>query len=97
MRNRIRVSFLIPENKERGMCWGGDEKKEVVSAVETTSSGIVSRQTIFVYCQMFDYFSNLGPAATSALPSSLVVNFEKFLMNLPAKSSALTVHSASVA
>ena len=92
-----RVSFLIPENKGWRMCWGGDEKKEVVSTAETTSSCIVSRLTIFVYCQMSDYFSNLGPAATSALPSSLVVNFEKFLMNLPAKSSALTVHSASAA
>ena len=38
---------------------------------------------------------NFGPAATSDLPSSLPVNFAKFLMKRPARSSALVFHSAA--
>ena len=39
----------------------------------------------------FDY--NWGPAATNALPAAFPSYLAKFLMNLPAKSLALTSHS----
>ena len=38
-----------------------------------------------------------GPAATSALPASLLVYLSKFLMNLPARSFAFSSHSAASA
>ena len=37
-------------------------------------------------------YSKWGPAATSDLPSSLPVNFEKFLMKRPARSLAFSFH-----
>ena len=40
---------------------------------------------------LFDY--NWGPAATNALPAAFPSYLAKFLMNLPAKSFALTSHS----
>ena len=40
---------------------------------------------------------NFGPASTKALPASLPVNFAKFLMKRPAKSSAFLFHSAASA
>lgn len=42
-----------------------------------------------------DYFS-FGPAATSFLPSSLPVNFVKFLTKRPARSSAFTSQSLAL-
>ena len=45
--------------------------------------------TLFGLCQSYSF----GPAATRALPASLLVYLSKFLMNLPARSLAFSSHS----
>ena len=46
---------------------------------------------------IFIVYYNCGPAETSALPASFPSYLAKFLMNLPAKSLALTSHSEASA
>ncbi len=62
---------------------------------ERTSSSDICFSLKYHRKTAFD--QSLGPAATSALPASLVSYFLKFLMNLPARSFAFSSHSEASA